>query len=92
MKRKRHTPEQILVKLRQADEALAKGTPVELICKQLGVSAHTFYRWRNQYGGLKGNEAKRLKELEQENLRLKKFVAQQILDIEALKDLLSKKW
>jgi transposase-like protein len=92
MKRKRHTPEQIVAKLRQAEEGLAKGTAIEAICRQLGVSEQTLYRWRNQYGGLKASEAKRLKELERENTQLKKIVARLIMEIEGLRDLLSKKW
>lgn len=92
MKRKRHTPEQIVAKLRQTEEGLAKGTAIGVICRQLGVSEQTLYRWRNQYGGLKASEAKRLKELARENAQLKKIVARLTLDIEALRDLLSKKW
>lgn len=92
MKRTRHTPGQVVAKLRQAEQGLAQGQTVGQVCKQLGVSQHTFYRWRNQYGGMQANEAKRLKELEVENTRLKKIVAQLTLDIAALKDLLSKKW
>lgn len=92
MKRKRHTPEQVVTKLRQAEEGLAKGTAIEVICRQLGISEQTLYRWRNQYGGLKVSEAKRLKELERENMQLKKIVARLTMDIEGLRELLSKKW
>ena len=70
MKRIRHTPEQIVRKLREADAELAKGTGVPEICKALGVSENTYYRWRNQFGGIKADEMKRLKELEKENARL----------------------
>ena len=75
MKRIRHTPEQIVRKLREADVELAKGTAVPEICKALGVSEQTDYRWRNQFGGIKADEMKRLRELEKENARLKALVA-----------------
>jgi putative transposase len=86
MKKKKHTPEQIINKLREADVELAKGTTVEQACKQLGVSEQTYYRWRNQFGGMKADDMKRLKELERENQRLKKIVADQALDISILKE------
>jgi len=71
MKRKRHSPEQIIAKLREADAGLAAGHTIGQVCQKLAVSEQTFHRWRNQYGGLKANEARRLKELERENGRLK---------------------
>ena len=86
MKRKRHTPEQIIAKLREADVALSKGLSVAAVCKQLGVAEQTYHRWRTQYGGMKGDAMKRLKELEAENARLKRMVADQALDIEMLKE------
>ena len=86
MKRKRHSPEQIIAKLREADAAQAAGTPIEQICKKLEVSEATFHRWRTQYGGMKADEMKRLKELEKENARLKKIVAEQAVDISILKE------
>ena len=86
MKKKKHTPEQIINKLREADVELAKGTTVEQVCKKIGVSEQTYYRWRNQFGGLKADDMKRLKELERENQRLKKIVADQALDISILKE------
>jgi transposase-like protein len=86
MKRKRHTPEQIIAKLREADGALAAGKTVAEVAKGLGVSEQTYHRWRHTYGGMKGPEMKRLKELERENARLKKLVADQALDIEMLKE------
>jgi transposase-like protein len=92
MKRKRHTPIQIVSKLREADAALAKGASVAQVCKQLEVSEHTYYRWRKQYGSLSEDEAKRLKELERENTKLKRIVADQTMDIDTLKELLRKKW
>jgi len=88
MKRKRHTPEQIIRKLRQADAELSAGKTIAQVCQSLGVSEQTFHRWRNQYGGMKANQMKRLKELERENARLKKVVADQALDKEILKEAL----
>ena len=84
--KKRHTPEQIVRKLREADEKLAAGTPIPEVARQLGISEATFHRWRNQYGGMKADAMKRLKELEKENARLKKIVADQALDISILKE------
>jgi len=92
MKRTRHSPEQIIAKLREADARLASGTSIGQVCQQLGVSEATFHRWRNQYGGMKAGEAKRLKELEQENARLKKLVADLSLDKAMLKELAEGKW
>ena len=92
MKRKRHRPEQIIEKLRQADVELSQGATVEAVCRRLEVSEQTYHRWRNQFGGMKGPEMARLKELERENRRLKKIVAQQAMDIDVLKDVNSKNW
>ena len=92
MKRKHHTPEQVIHKLRQADAELAAGQPIAAICQKLGVAEATFHRWRNQYGGMKVNDARRLKELERENARLKKLVADQALDQAILKEALSGKY
>ncbi len=86
MKRIRHSPEQIIVKLRQADADVAAGLSVEQISKKLGIALQTSFRWRNQYGGIKADEMKRLKELEKENARLKKIVADRALDISMLKE------
>ena len=86
-KRKRHSAEQIIGKLREIDGALAGGASVEDVARQHGVSAATIGRWRTTYGGAKGPEIKRLRELEQENGRLKKLVADQALDIQMLKEL-----
>lgn len=86
MKKKKHTPEQIISKLRQADVELANGATVEQVCKQIEVSEQTYYRWRNQFGGMKADDMKRLKELERENQRLKKIVADQAIDISILKE------
>lgn len=86
MKRKKHTPEQIIKKLREADAMLAADKSIGQICQSLEISEQTFHRWRNQYGGMKSEEAKRLKQLEQENSRLKKLVADLTLDKEILKE------
>ena len=87
MARKRHTPEQILTKLRDADVMLADGLPLGEIVKRLEISEQTFHRWRNQYGGMKGPEMKRLKELERECTMLKRVVAEQALENRVLKDI-----
>jgi transposase-like protein len=87
MKRKRHSPEQIVGKLREADALLAGGATIAQVCQKLEVAEATFHRWREQYGGMKASEAKRLKELEQENARLKKLVADLALDNSMLKEL-----
>ncbi len=92
MKGKRHSPEQIIAKLREADALLATGASIGQVCQKLAVSEQTFHRWRNQYGGMKVKDAKRLKELEQENARLKKLVADQALDMAILKETLEGKW
>jgi len=86
MKKKKHTPEQIINKLREADCELANGATVEQVCKKIAVSEQTYYRWRNQFGGMKADDMKRLKELERENQRLKKIVADQALDLSILKE------
>ena len=80
MKRIGHSPEQIIRKLREADAELAKGNAIPEICKALGVAENTYYRWRNQFGGIKADEMKRLKGLERENARLKALVADLSLD------------
>jgi transposase-like protein len=86
MPRKRFTSEQIIGKLREAEVALAKGRTMPLVCKQIGVTEQTYYRWRKEYGGLKIDQAKKLKELEKENARLKKLVADMALDNDILKE------
>lgn len=85
-KRRRHTPEQVIRKLREGERLLGEGTDLTGVCKHLEVSEQTWHRWRNQYGGMKADDAKRLKELEKENQRLKKIVADQALDIDMLKE------
>lgn len=86
-KRKRHTPDEVIRKLKDAELHLAQGKPVAEVARLLGVSEQTFARWRSQYGGMKASEGKRLKELEFENRRLKKLVADQALDIDMLKEI-----
>jgi putative transposase len=84
--KKRHTPEQIVRKLRQAEAELAAGASVPEVARRLGISEATFHRWRNHYGGMKADAMKRLKQLEAENARLKKIVADQAVDIDILKE------
>ena len=83
---KGYSPEQIVRKLRQAEDKLANGSTIPEVARELGISEATFHRWRNRYGGMSSQEAKRLKELEKENARLKKLVAEQALDIDILKE------
>ena len=83
---KRHTPEQIIAKLREAEIEISQGHPVPVACRKIGVTEQTYYRWRKEYGGLKVSQAKRLKELERENARLKRLVADLSLDKVMLKE------
>lgn len=85
--RRRHSAEQIVKKLRDADAMLAAGKSVGEVLQALEISEATLSRWRSQYGGMKSEEAKRLKQLEEENSRLKKLVAEQALDIQMLKEI-----
>ncbi len=87
MKRTRHTPEQVIRKLREADRMLAEQKGIAEIAKELGVSENTYHRWRNQYGGMKADDVKRLKGLERENVKLKRIVANQALDIDGLREI-----
>jgi putative transposase len=87
----KHSPEQIITKLRVAEVDLAGGLTVGQVCQKLAISEQTFHRWRAQYGGLKADEAKRLKELEQENARLKRLVAELALDKQMLQEVVQKK-
>ena len=80
MGRKRHTPEQIITALREAEVGLARGKSVKLNSRELGITEQTYYRWRREYGGMKVSQARRLKELERENGRLKRAVADLTLD------------
>ena len=90
--RRRHTPEQIIRKLRHAEQLIANGATTADAAKQIEVSEPTFHRWRNRYGGMKSDDVKRLKELERENARLKKIVADQALDIDALREVAKGNW
>jgi len=86
MARKRHTPEQIIRKLREAEVELAKGETTVDVVRKLEITEQTYYRWRKEYGGLRLDQAKRLKELEKENARLKRLLAEQALDNSILKE------
>jgi putative transposase len=84
--RKRRSPDQIIVQLREADAMLSSGQSVAQVCQKLGVCEQTYHRWRNQFGGIKADAMKRLKQLEEENRRLKKAVADLTLDKQILKE------
>ena len=86
MPRKQHSPEQIIAKLREAEVDIAKGETIAQACKKIDVTEQTYYRWRKEYGGLRVDQAKRLKQLEKENVRLKKVVANLTLDNAILKE------
>ena len=92
MKQNRHTVDQIIAKLRRADVELGKGKKVPEICRLLEISEHTYYRWRQKYGGMQPEMAKQLKALQKENARLKKMVAEQALDMEILKEASQGNW
>jgi transposase-like protein len=92
MPRKRYSPEQIVAKLRQADVELSKDHTTAQVCKKLGIAEQTYYRWRREYGGLSVDQANRLKELEGENTRLKKLLAEAMLENEVTREALRKKW
>lgn len=86
--KKRYTEEQIIKAIKRHES----GVKVDELCRELNISAGTFYNWRSKYGGLEVNEAKRLKDLESENNKLKRLLADKLLEVEAMKDVLSKKW
>ena len=90
MARKRYTAEQIIGFLRQAEVMVGRGSSMEEVLREIDVTANTYYRWRKEYGGMNTSDARRLKELEKENGRLKKLVAEQALDISILRDVNSK--
>jgi putative transposase len=92
MARRRHTPEQVVRKLREADRLLAEGKDVAEVARQLQVSEQTYHRWRAQFGGMKADEVKRLKELEVENRRLKEIVADKELENLALREIAKGNW
>jgi putative transposase len=91
-RRRRHTPEQIIRKLREADRMLGEGAEVADVARHLEVTEATYHRWRNQYGGMKVDDAKRLRELERENTRLKRIVADKDLEIDALREISRGNW
>ena len=92
MKRGRHTPEQVIRKLREAERMLGEGKTIPEAAKELQISEQTYHRWRNQYGGMKADDAKRLKELERENATLKRIVADKELEVVALKEIAKGNW
>ena len=92
MKKKNHTPERIITKLRKVEALTAQGATVAEAVKQIGVAEQTYYRWKKQYGQMDRNQAKRLKELEKENARLKKLLAEKDLDLDILKEALEGKY
>ena len=92
VKRRRHTPEQVIRKLREAERMLGEGKTIPEAAKELGISEQTYHRWRNQYGGMKADDAKRLKELERENATLKRIVADKELEVVALKEIAKGNW
>ena len=89
MPRKQYRAEQIIDMLRQAEVELAQGATIPIVCRKLGIADQTYYRWRKEYGGLRVDQAKRLRELEKENGRLKRIVADQALDLAILKEAVS---
>lgn len=92
MKKTRHTTDQIIEKLRQADVALGKGQKVPEVCKALAIAEQTYYRWRQKYGGMAPEMTRQLRALEKENARLKRLVANQALDMEILKEAAKGNW
>jgi putative transposase len=92
VQRRRHTPEQVIRKLREAERMLGEGKTIPEAAKELGISEQTYHRWRNRYGGMKADDAKRLKELERENRQLKAIVADQALENRALKEIAKGNW
>jgi putative transposase len=92
MKRRRHTPEQVIRKLREADRMLAEGKTTVEVARHLEISENTYHRWQRQFGGMKADDARRLRELERENQRLKAIVADQALENRALKEVAKGNW
>jgi putative transposase len=92
VQRRKHTPDQIVRKLREADRLVAEGADVATVARHLEVSEQTYHRWRAQYGGMKADDAKRLRELERENAQLKRIVADKELQIDALRIISSGKF
>ena len=89
-KRQRHTPEQVIAKLREAEVKLAKGAAIAQVCKDLAITENTYYRWCREYGGMKLDQARRRKDLEKENARLKRLLAERCLEIDVIKEVLAK--
>src|SRR3954470_14543592 len=92
MRRRRPTPEQVIRKLREADRMLGEGKTIPEVAKALEVSENTYHRWQREFGGMKADDAKRLKELERENARLKAIVADQALEAQALREVAKGNW
>ena len=92
MARKRHKPEEIVAKLRQVEVLQSQGMPVAEAIRQIGVTEVTFYRWRKKFGDMDVSDARKLRQLEHENARLKRLLADRDLEVDALKEVLSKKW
>jgi putative transposase len=92
MKRRRHSSEQVIRKLREADRMVGEGKTIPEVARALEISENTYHRWQRQFGGMKADDAKRLKELERENARLKRIVADQVLENEALKEVAKGNW
>ena len=92
MKRRRHTPEQVIRKLREADRMLGEGKTIPEVARALEISENTYHRWQRQFGGMKADDAKRLRELEKENARLKLIVADKELENRALKEVAKGNW
>ena len=92
MARRRHTPEQIVRKLREADRLLGEGADIAEVARHLEVSEQTYHRWRTQFGGMKADDAKRLKDLERENRELKQIVADKELENRALREVAKGNW
>jgi hypothetical protein len=92
VKGRRHTPEQVVRKLREAERLLAAGSALPDVAKQLEISEQTYHRWRAQYGGMQADDARRLRELERENARLKRLVADKELELDALREVAKGNW
>ncbi len=92
LKRRGHTPERVIRKLREADRMLGEGKTIPEVAKALEVSENTYHRWQRQFGGMKAEDAKRLRELERENARLKTIVADQALEVRALEEVAKGNW
>ena len=92
VKGRRHTPEQVVRKLREADRLLVEGSDVEMVCRQLEISVQTYQRWRSQYKAMRPEDVVRLKRLEKENARLKRLLAEKELDVDMLREVARGNW